>query len=535
MRKTPLLLRVQWCALFFWLYCLSLVAAEVIPVATVPPGDLAGEDIPQVILITFDDAMNPWIYERIQEISNHKNPDGSPIAFTFFVSTNYTDYYLVHRLHAEGHEIAVHTVTHSTGTGTPFLTWIREIAACRELLSRYAGIPRGQIRGFRAPFLAYNAAMFRALAELGFTYDSSIPEGPGLNSPDGANYIWPYTLHDGAQQYTWTGVGPDTSLRDLFEVPMWNLLDGETRHNMDPGGSGAYLLQLFKDNFTERYEGNRAPFGLWLHATGWLSDAERIDTLNEFLEWALAHEGVWVVGVGSLLDWMRNPVPVATASSVLSTVTYDPVPEADALSNSFSFGSFRSVGNRAVAYPTVDNAFLRPVAVSGISVRWEVAAQWTGSFQVQVVANHSLAVDLTGWKIEIPVSGATYSGGWGGPNISYTDGVVTLTPGWAGAAIAPGETVLATLSFTGTPDALGTPDGIFSASGYEEPDLFIGRGLSAGSFRLSWPRVAPIYEIESSTTLTEDSWQTVETAYGREEITVTPGNGPIFYRLKVIY
>lgn len=519
-----------------WLGCLITCAGATVPVSTSPPGGLTPEQTPQMILITFDDAVNASIFADIQKIAGHQNPDGSPVAFTFYVSTNWTDYYLVHQLHAAGHEIAAHTITHSTGDSTPFATWIREIELCREAISHYSGIPIADIRGFRAPYLRHNAAMFEALNELGFDYDCTIPEGPGLNSPDGANYIWPYTLHDGVQQLMWSGDGPSTSMPNLFEVPMWNLLDGTLRHNMDPGGSGEYLLQLFKDNFTQRYEGNRAPWGLWLHATNWLSDQERIDALNAFLEWALEHDDVWVVGVGTLVDWMRNPVSAETAAQngILGSQTYVAVPESETIFNSFSNGSFRSVNNTAMAYPNLSNVFLRPVAVSGVEVDWALGTQWGASFQVNIRTNHSLTEPLTGWTIQLDVGDAEVTSAWGGPDWSFEDGVLTIVPGWAGAAIPPGENVLMTVGITGTPEDLGTPTGTFMTSGFVPPKMTIEPGSGPNAFRLKWNRIAPIYELERSTTLAEEDWEVVETYYGREEATVLPDAPAVFYRLRAV-
>lgn len=78
---------------FTGLLCAWLdLCAATIPVATDPPGDLAREDVPQFIFVTFDDAVNPDIYEMIGRISQHQHADGSPVGFTFFVSNNYTDY-----------------------------------------------------------------------------------------------------------------------------------------------------------------------------------------------------------------------------------------------------------------------------------------------------------------------------------------------------------------------------------------------------------------------------------------------------------
>ena len=212
-------------------FALHGLAVEIIPVATTPPGGLDPEEAPQFIFVTFDDAVNPDIFEMVGQISHHRHADGSPVGFTFFVSTNYTDYYLVHQLHAAGHEIAVHTITHTTGGETDFLTWVREIEGCHEALYRYAGIPLDEIRGFRAPFLAYNAATYEALGALGFDYSSSVSEPLGVHSVSPSEMIWPYTLHEGLQQTLWTGTGPSSSLPELMEVPMWLLFEEDgTRH-----------------------------------------------------------------------------------------------------------------------------------------------------------------------------------------------------------------------------------------------------------------------------------------------------------------
>ncbi len=523
-------------------YSLLLMAAlpspaNVVPVSTAPPQGLAPSETPQMVLITFDDAVNTAIFSDILKISDHQNPDGSPVAFTFFISTNYTDYWLVHRLHAAGHEIAVHTITHSTGNSTSFDTWIREIEGCREALSRLAGIPRADIRGFRAPYLRHNSAMFDALARLGFDYDTSIPEAPGLHSSDGENYIWPYTLHDGIKQHMWSGTGPDKSLPELFEVPMWNLLDGETRHNMDPPGSREYLVELFKSNFLMRYEGNRTPWGLWLHASPWLTSQERIDALNEFLDWALAMPDVWVVGVGTMVDWMRDPAPAAIVEQqgVLSTHTYTAVAEEETYSNIFPEGRFRSVGGRAPVYPTPENAFMRHVEVAGVDIEWWIVNQWGTGFQAEIRIRHELSKPLSDWEIEMDLGQVEITGAWGVASHGIEEDLLYITPGYAGAAIPAGETTILTIGATGPPESLGQPQGTFKAADFLPPQLAIVPDLVGGSFRLEWNRVAPVYILQRRTCLKEGDWQTVETYFGRESAVDSPEIPAAFYRLQAVH
>lgn len=60
------------------------------------PGNLRPEDIPQFVLLTFDDAVTVTNYPYYKvAFDNRTNPNGCPIAATYFVSHEYTDYTLV--------------------------------------------------------------------------------------------------------------------------------------------------------------------------------------------------------------------------------------------------------------------------------------------------------------------------------------------------------------------------------------------------------------------------------------------------------
>lgn len=77
-------------------------------------GNLNISDTPQIILITFDDAINPINIELYEELFNnvsHKNPNGCPWRATFYISHEWTDYSMVQDLYSVGHEMASHTVS----------------------------------------------------------------------------------------------------------------------------------------------------------------------------------------------------------------------------------------------------------------------------------------------------------------------------------------------------------------------------------------------------------------------------------------
>jgi hypothetical protein len=71
---------------------------------------------------------------------------------------------------------------------------------------------------------------------------------------------------------------------------------------------------MFKGTFNDRYNGNRAPMGFYIHPA-WASDDGRIGAFNEFADWALAQSNVWFVTNQQLLAWVSNPVAATTSSN----------------------------------------------------------------------------------------------------------------------------------------------------------------------------------------------------------------------------
>lgn len=81
---------------------------------TLIPGRLESNQVPQMILLTFDDAINFENWEFFTQklfTSNRKNPNGCPIKGTFYVSHQFTNYQMVQKMWNDGHEIAVHSIT----------------------------------------------------------------------------------------------------------------------------------------------------------------------------------------------------------------------------------------------------------------------------------------------------------------------------------------------------------------------------------------------------------------------------------------
>lgn len=75
------------------------------------PGGLESKQVPQLVMITFDDAVNDLNWKIYEEIfGQRQNPNGCPILGTFYVSHEWTNYGQVQTLYSRGHEMASHSI-----------------------------------------------------------------------------------------------------------------------------------------------------------------------------------------------------------------------------------------------------------------------------------------------------------------------------------------------------------------------------------------------------------------------------------------
>lgn len=121
--------------------------------STTHPSLTDSKSIPQFVSITWDDAQTPTTFEYVMKVTRESNvflisPSndqardvfGCRPKMTFFTQTNDNQYQFTKQLYLEGHEVALHSITHSTGTTTTKDTWEREILKAREYISKYCSI-----------------------------------------------------------------------------------------------------------------------------------------------------------------------------------------------------------------------------------------------------------------------------------------------------------------------------------------------------------------------------------------------------------
>jgi hypothetical protein len=300
------------------------------PTGTKIPGGHKAEDTPQMIIMSFDDAVNNNNFDIYQRFFNgqRKNPNSCDIKATFFVSHKYTNYSMVQELYRQGHEIASHSITHDNEEdywtyGTKEL-WSQEMKGSKDIIESFGGVPKGEVYGSRSPLLRLGGnRQFAALEESDFLYDSSMV-APLQNPP-----LWPYTTFFST---------PHACHGNFQKCPtrsygVWEMVLNEFDPREEPGQddneqvSGCAMLDscsslrtpdnlynVLTHNFIRHYEQNRAPFGLYMHAA-WLGKSpEMLEALEFWVDEILStYKDVYIVSMYDVLKWMQQPVSIRDA------------------------------------------------------------------------------------------------------------------------------------------------------------------------------------------------------------------------------
>ncbi|KAK4877640.1 hypothetical protein RN001_010146 [Aquatica leii] len=295
-----------------------------------PPINLKPSEIPQLVMLTFDDAVNILNFNYYTQLfDNRKNPDNCSISTMYFIQHEYTDYKYVHQLWSRGHEISLHSITHQV----PNYYWQtlsvdglkREFADQIKLIAKFAKIPTKDIQGMRLPFLQLSGDnSFKMINESGLKYDCSWSTRAYIDSG-----LFPYTLDYKSPQDCPIGPCPTTPIPGVWVVPMVNWRDalGYPCAMVD----GCYslpsdenkLLDLIKQNFHRHYNGTRSPFGFYMHAS-WFQNVINLNAYKRFLDYLQGFQNVYLVSVQKALEWMQNPKPLNKLNSQWSCTGFKP-------------------------------------------------------------------------------------------------------------------------------------------------------------------------------------------------------------------
>jgi len=293
-------------------------------------------DRPQIVYLTYDDAFSAYteenfyrsIFDSNDTDTTFTNPDGCRIRATHFVSAMYTDYFWVNHYRNLGHEMASHSITHRTND----TYWKnldeeghkKEFHGMKQMLAQFANVPINEIIGTRVPFLiAGGEAQFTMMQNNGFKYDCSMPTRL-YGYIDADRGLYPYTLDYKSKQDCEVGTCPKCSYPGMWVQPMIDLEDNWHANPNTPEfgmpcsmldacigfqtGKPEEITEFLRRNFDRVYNGDRAPWGLYMHAA-WFYGAYswHYEGYKQFLKDILELPNVWVVPIRDGIEYMKDP------------------------------------------------------------------------------------------------------------------------------------------------------------------------------------------------------------------------------------
>merc|ERR1719490_702039 len=199
----------------------------------------------------------------------------------FKATHSYTDYSLVNKWWHYGHEIASHSVTHRNDLkyweGMTEEQFKAEAVGQRRITGQFAALDPCEIKGWRSPFLQGSGdTMYDVLAQENFDYDCTWPTRR-FGYIDAEQGLYPYTVEDPDQVY------------DMLMKNFKRVYEGDV------------------DFDGQLVPGNRAPWGLYMHAAWFFGDyGWHYTGYKKFIQEIASYDDVWIVPVESGLEYMRS-------------------------------------------------------------------------------------------------------------------------------------------------------------------------------------------------------------------------------------
>ncbi|CAB3399192.1 unnamed protein product [Caenorhabditis bovis] len=285
------------------------------------PQNIPVKQIPQMVMLTFDDPITDRIINTLKSIFNGKirNPNGCAIKGTFFISHQWNNYDQCQWLYSKGNELAVNSITREDLSNRTKERWMREQKGMRDTLTEFSYAEKSHIIGARAPnFKIGGDIQMSMLSENGFAYDNSMIVN---------GQYWPQTLD---YKPSWECEPPQKCPqkihRGIWQIPIQTVQgnDGYWYSTMDraikPSDSRLSVKQMLMRNFLTNYKSNRAPFVLTLSTDflTYLPDNGAIYALQDFLSEIVQRQDVYVVTGSQIIDWMQKPTEIANLRNIKS-------------------------------------------------------------------------------------------------------------------------------------------------------------------------------------------------------------------------
>lgn len=290
-------------------------------------GPLPVADTPQLIVLAFVDAARDDLYNErwAPLVEPRTNPDGEYIGATFYVPHEYSDYQIVHDLAVNGFEIGVHSVSND-----PHQSYWRdatqelleqEFGSQREIISKFANIPKDSITGTLTPQLQLAGdRSIRAFISQGFVYDNSWPSNTRL---------YPYTLDYNSTQSCDTGAEcPKESHKGFWIAPIVDLTGDNNELCATLAGCFGARDDHTADEISNWLVGQvqqvkattRSPLTLIVEERLFLSVNESWNGLTRALDRLQEDKDIFFVSQARVIEWIKNPVTVSNFRTEPPTV-----------------------------------------------------------------------------------------------------------------------------------------------------------------------------------------------------------------------
>ena len=173
---------------------------------------------------------------------------------------------------AQGHEIGNHTCGHFDGKDWSKQQWLSEFRSFETILGNafrdngFGYEPQGWrefvkagIKGFRAPYLSTDKALYEALAARGFRYDASGVERD-ISEPKGNARLAKFSLPQIQE-------GPSGRRIIAMDYNLFVRHSGGFERASESAAFEARAYQAFRGAFDAQYQGKRKPLQIGMHFT----------------------------------------------------------------------------------------------------------------------------------------------------------------------------------------------------------------------------------------------------------------------------
>jgi len=217
--------------------------------------------------------------------------------------------------------------------------WAMEMVGVRKMIGQFANLDPCEVKGNRAPFLQGGGDnMFNMLQNNSFLYDCSWPTR-AYGYIDAEYGLYPYTLDYSTKQDCPIKPCPECSYPGVWVQPMIDLEDEWIGSNPNCPTCGnvcsmldgciiieditaEHVFNMLMKNFQRVYNGeydeemgefvrgNKAPWGLYMHAAWFFGQPEHFNGYKMFLDNITQYDDVYIVPIEAGIEYMKNPLPM---------------------------------------------------------------------------------------------------------------------------------------------------------------------------------------------------------------------------------